>query len=743
MNAEPGRGPFSAAPENDGQKNKPLPRPDHSALPEAEPVAAGSDDLLFCLRFLAQHFERPSSDTVLTAGLPLENGRLTAGVFAAAAARAGLSAKPLRRPLAELVPLSLPAVIFTSAGRAAVLVECPTRGKCRVFTPDGEAVSEFPRADVEQIYAGLAFVVAPLYGRADIDPGKPQALHRGHWFFGPLSSHWKSFISVGIAAMIVNLIGIATPLFAMNVYDRVLPNKAMATLWVLALGFAVALIFDFLLKTARALLLDTVGKGLDITLSSAIFEKIMNTPLVARSNSTGEFVNRVTQYESIREFFTSSTIVLFIDTAFLFIFIAVIYAVAGWIVIVPLAAMALVMLAGVFLQSLIGEQISKAETESSLRHAMLVEAVAAIETIKTMRAEGQFLRRWDRLIRVASATQERIKALSSAGVNTAQFFQQLVTIGVIVAGAYRFGDGEITTGAIIAAVMLSSRAVAPLTQIALTLTRARYALSALKTLNGVMSLPDERVATESFVTRPVEHGKLEFKRVVFHYPLDTRRVLDAINLAINPGEKVGIIGKVGSGKTTLGRLVAGFYTPSEGEVLIDGVDLRQYHPHEVRGAVGLVMQDTDLFIGSIKANIMLARPGASDEDLIRVCKLAGVDDFVSLHPLGYDLPVGERGRNLSTGQKQAVALARTFLADPKILFLDEPSSAMDLATERAFLMRLQAALRPDQTLLIATHRYSMLALVDRLLIIDNGRIVADGGKEHVLEVLRKQTASTG
>jgi ATP-binding cassette subfamily C protein LapB len=361
-----------------------------------------------------------------------------------------------------------------------------------------------------------------------------------------------------------------------------------------------------------------------------------------------------------------------------------------------------------------------------------------------MRAEGQFLRRWERLIRVASATQERIKGLSTTGVNVALFFQQLVTIAVIVAGAYRFSDGAMTTGAIIAAVMLSSRAVAPLTQIALTMTRARYARSAIRTLDAIMMLPDERIATESFVTRPVESGRLEFKRVTFSYPLNSRRVLDGINLSIRAGEKVGIIGKMGSGKTTLARLMVGFYAPTEGEVLIDGVDVRQYHPHEIRGAIGLVMQDTDLFVGSIKANILLARPGASDEELIRACRLAGVDEFVALHPLGYDLPVGERGRNLSTGQKQAVALARAFLTSPKVLFLDEPSSAMDLATERSFLMRLQSAMRPEQTLLIATHRFSMLSLVDRLIVIDNGRIVADGPKERVLEALKNQsTAAAG
>lgn len=711
---------------------------DSSIAVEAIADVDTPDDFLLCLQFLAQHYERPSAGTVLTAGLPLEQGKLTADLFPKAAAQIGLSAKMLKRSLAELVSVGLPCVILTTAGHVMVLLDCTVEGGCRLFVPDFETVLDASFAETEQNYSGHVFRITPLFGRADVDPGIPTALHRKHWFYGPLSAHWRSFISVGLAATIINVVGIATPLFTMNVYDRVLPNTAMATLWVLAVGFAIVLVFDLVLKTARALLLDTVGKVLDITLSSAIFEKIMNTPLAVRSNSTGEFVNRVAQYEFVREFFTSSTLVLFIDAAFVFVYIFVIYAVAGWLVAIPVVAMVAVILVGMIIQRLVGDEIAKSQTESSLRHAMLVEAVAAIETIKTMRAEGQFLRRWDRLIRVASATQERIKLLSTTGVNTALFFQQLVTIAIIVAGAYRFADREITTGAIIAAVMLSSRAVAPLTQIALTLTRARYAFSAMKTLNSVMDLRDERVATESFVTRPIEKGKIEFKKVGFQYPLNSRLVLDGINLSISPGEKVGIIGKVGSGKTTFGRLVAGFYSPTNGEILIDGVDLRQYHPHEVRTAVGLVMQDTDLFIGSIKANLLLANPRASDAELIRACKLAGVDDFVSLHPLGYDLPVGERGRNLSTGQKQAVALARVLLVEPKILFLDEPSSAMDLATERSFLMRLKSMLKPDQTLLITTHRYSMLELVDRLIILDNGRVVADGGKNQVLDALKKQ-----
>ncbi|HTJ03094.1 MAG TPA: type I secretion system permease/ATPase [Methylovirgula sp.] len=702
------------------------------------PRAEARDEFLLCLQFLARHFERPSSETVLIAGLPLEDGHLTLELVSAAAARIGLAAKTLKRQLNELVPLNLPSILLTQTHGPVVIFDYSVEEGCRIFEPRTGQIAYVSLEAINQDYTGVAVTIVPRFGRADIDPGVPAALHRGHWFFGPLAKHWRSFISVAVAAAIINIVGITTPLFTMNVYDRVLPNTAMATLWVLAIGFGVVLVFDLVLKTARAVLLDTVGKVLDIELSGLIFEKIMNTPLAHRSNSTGEFVNRVTQYEFVREFFTSSTLVLFVDAAFVFVYLLVIYIVAGWLVVIPMAAMIIIVAIGAILQHVVGDEIAKAQTESSLRHAMLVEAVSAIETIKTMRAEGQFLRRWDRLIRVASETQERIKSVTSAAVNTTLFFQQLVTIAVIVAGAYRFADKQITTGAIIAAVMLSSRAVAPLTQVALMLTRARYAVSAMKTLNSVMNLEDERVATESFVTRPVEHGKLEFRKVAFQYPLNSRFVLDGINLSIAPGEKVGIIGKVGSGKTTLGRLVAGFYAPTNGEILIDGVDLRQYHPHEVRKAVGLVMQDTDLFIGSLKANLLIANPDASDADLIRACKLAGVDDFVSLHPLGYDLPVGERGRNLSTGQKQALALARVLLVQPKILFLDEPSSAMDLATERNFLMRLKSVMKPDQTLLITTHRYSMLDLAERLIILDNGRIVADGPKNAVLEALKKQ-----
>ena len=699
----------------------------------------GIDPLLGCLQFVARHYERPASETMLTAGLPLDEGRLTPDLFRRAAARIGLSTAVTTRPLSAYGTVDLPAIIATRGGGYFVLLAHRPDGSTRIFVPETGGIATVDFKDVQTVYGGSGFTILPHYEAVDHDGNAGDGIQRGHWFWGPVKSHRGSFAVVALAALLINLIGLAAPLYTMNIYDRVLPNKAVTTLWVLAVGFGVVLVFDYVLKLARASLLDTIGKKLDIQLSESIFEKILNTPLMHRPVSTGEFVNRVTQYEYIREFFTSNTLSVFIDCSFLFIFLIVIHQLSGWIVLIPITAMVLVVGAGLVGQRLIGKKMAAAQAESSLRHAMLVEAVGALETIKGIRAEGALLRRWDNVIRTGSVTQEKIKTISSATLYFSILVQQMVTVWIVVAAAYRIAAGEMTTGAIIASVMLASRAVSPLTSVATTLTRARHAFSAMNTLNGLMAMPDERVSQRSFVNRPVDDGAVQIRNGVFYYPRVERRILDGINLAIRPGEKIGIIGRVGSGKTTLGRIIAGLYTLTDGELLIDGVDVRQYHPHEVRKAVTIVSQDTDLFLGTIKENILIARPSASDADVVRACRLAGVDDFVAQHPMGYEMPVGERGRNLSTGQRQAVAIARAFLIAPKILFLDEPSSAMDLATERMFLARLQESMPKEQTLLIATHRFSMLALVDRLIVVDNGRIAADGPKDDVLAALR-QTA---
>jgi ATP-binding cassette subfamily C protein LapB len=523
----------------------------------------------------------------------------------------------------------------------------------------------------------------------------------------------------------------------MNVYDRILPNKAVSSLWVLSSGVAIAILFDLLLKTARSALIDYAGKRADLRISYLLFDKVLNSTLAARPTSTGEYANRVSQYEFVREFFTSNTISVLIDTTFIFVFLLVIYMLAGWLAIIPAIAFILAITIGLVTQYRIGKRMAAAMNESSQRQALLVESISTLETIKALQAESYLLRRWREHSKNAAMTSEAIKQLSAGAANATQFVQQLVTVAIILAGAYSFAAGNITTGAIIASVMLSSRAVSPLGQIAVTLARLRQAMLSLRILNTIMMQPEDLPATVGFVNRPVRNGSVTFKDVSFVYPGSEAKVLNGLSFSIAAGERVGIIGKIGSGKTTIGRLLGRLYVPTAGDLLIDGIDVRQYHPAEIRSAVGIAGQTGDLFSGTVKENILMARPDATDDEILAAARISGVDDFVSRHPRGYDMNVGERGNNLSGGQKQAVAIARLLIARPKIVFLDEPSGSMDLASERLLIRQLAQSFDRSVTIIISTHRFSMLELVDRLIVIDQGRVIADGPKAQVLQALSR------
>jgi len=570
------------------------------------------------------------------------------------------------------------------------------------------------------------------------------ALHAGkieheHWLAAAVRPYWRSFVRVGFAALFINILALASPLFVMNVYDRVLPNEAIATLWVLAIGIGVAFAFDFLLKFARANLIDYTGRKIDLKIAYILFQKIMNTSLSARSMSTGEYVSRVSQYEFVRDFFTSNTIATMIDTCFVFIFLGVIYAIAGVLALVPAVALIAVIIIGLVAQTLISRRVAAAANEAALRQSMLVETIYTTETVKGLRAEGILLKRWRDLTINSSATNEQIKSVSALAVNATQFVQQLVTVGIILVGAYLFQEGHVTTGAIIASVILAGRAVSPLGQLAMTLARFRQAMMSLRILDQIMAQPEDTPETTGFVNRVIKHGAIAFENVHFRYPQADQDALDGLSFSIRGGEKVGIIGRIGSGKTTIGRLMSRLYKPHEGRVLIDGIDMQQFHPSEVRSAVAVAGQTSDLFTGSLKDNLLMGNPKASDEDLIEVSRKVGIESFVVRHPRGFDMPVGENGGNLSAGQKQSVAIARLLLADPKVIFLDEPSGAMDLASERHLIACLRQAIAPDVTLVLSTHRYSMLDLIDRLIVIENGKLIADGPKEQVIAALQRKT----
>jgi ATP-binding cassette subfamily C protein LapB len=690
---------------------------------------------------VAGYYGRPSSDTVLFSGLPDEIVEsLELDDVEHVAERIGLQVIRVSERALRESDFDCPAIVVLKDGGTLPLLEVTDAGEYTLDVAGGPFSAKLSREELMALEPEFAFGFTLFYRNDGEEAliGTADEIEKRHWLVRALTPYWRTYVRVVIAALFINLIALGSPLFTMNVYDRVLPNKAIPTLWVLAVGILLAYLFDYLLKTARASLIDHAGRSADLRLSQMIFDKVLNTTLASRPISTGEYANRVMQYEFVREFFTSNTIGLLIDTAFVFIFLIVIYLISGWLAIIPAVALVLSVAIGLRAQAQIGHRMAAASNEASKRQSLLVETISTIETLKSLRAEATMLRRWQELMKHSSRTSEDIKHVSTNAINLTALIQQIVGVLIVIAGTYEFSEGRLAMGAIVATVMLASRAGAPLGQIAMTLARFRQATLSLRILDQVMEQPEDRPSSVGFVNREIKEGGFSFQNVSFNYPGSDHPVINQFNLTVQPGERVGIIGRIGSGKTTLGRLLDGLFVPTEGRILIDGVDIRQYHMSEVRSAVAVAGQSSDLFSGTVKENLLIGRADATDEELLEVARMTGVEEFVSRHPRGFDMPVGERGTNLSSGQKQAMTIARLLLTKPKIVFLDEPSGAMDLASERHLINRLSNAFDRNTTLLIATHRFTMLDLVDRLIVLDKGRVVADGPKKTVIEAMQKK-----
>lgn len=711
----------------------------HFAPPSASNNSNVADhrDFVTAFQAIARHYGRPNSETVLFSGYPIDVDDPTFEQIDRASARCGLEVSLFTRQIRKFSASDLPALVFSQDGSVTAILEETKRGIFTTHSGSGSEHRTVSRRDLKRMKPKMLLSFSALYlnngERANI--GVAEMAEKRHWLSEALAPLWGAYINVAIAAMFINLIGLATPIFIMNVYDRILPNQALYSLWVLGAGVCIALVFDYLLKLARSAIIDHTGREADQKLAYSLFEKVLHTRLSSRPDSTGEFSSRLGQYEFVREFFTSNTISVLIDAAFVFIFVLVIYYLAGWLAIIPAVAFFASLLIGLIAQYRIGKRVARAANEAAQRNAVLVESVATIETVKALRAEAHLLRKWTELTKNASKTAQDIKQISAGATSATQFIQHLVSVAIVIAGAYAYAAGSITTGGIIATVMLASRTVAPLAQISMTLARLKQAMLSLKILNLIMQQPEDRPSSTGFVNRDILTGSVDLHSVEFAYPETDNAVLSNISFSVRSGERVGIIGKIGSGKTTLGKLLGGLFEPKSGRLLIDGIDIRQFHPHEVRKAVAFVGQSSDLFTGTLKENLLIARPDASDQEIIEAGKKAGVDEFASRHPRGYDMPVGERGEKLSGGQKQAVTIARLLMNEPKIVFLDEPSGAMDMASERNLVANLKQSFNDDTTLFVSTHRYSLLGLVDRLIVLDNGKLVADGPKDQVMSEL--------
>lgn len=693
------------------------------------------DPLLDCLMIICKLHNIMTSRNALTAGLPLEHHCLDLGTFPRAARRAGLKARVQQRSLDTISAISFPVIVLLKNAQAAVLLGWDDQQRARLLSADtrgGEI--KVDKALLSDDYIGQVIFIQHEYAyHAQPDSRIPQTKS---WFKDTLKlSKFLYFDSV-LASFLINLIALATPLFVMNVYDRVVPNHATATLWMLAIGITIAFIFDFVLKTLRGMCLDLAGKKTDHIVSAALYERFMGMKMKQRPNRVGGFAQYFQDYQSVRDFLSSLTLSALIDLPFTFLILLVVGIIGGPLVFIPLIAYPVALLINWLIQRPLIAEIQKTYRLSHERQSMLVETLTGLDAIKVNNAQSQRQYQWEQVMTGLSKLEMRVKLLSSVAINFTSWLQQFTGVIMIVAGVYWIIEGHLSMGGLIACYLLQRSAMMPMGQLCGLITRYHRAKITKTSIDNMMGLEQESSTDEVPLRCEKLSGGIEFNNVSFSYPQNQYTSLKDISLRIEPGEKVGIIGRSGSGKSSLAKLLLSFYQPDSGMVLIDGIDARQLDVNDIRHNIGYVSQDIHLFSGTLRDNLLLGASYIDEAAMIRAATIAGVHDFCRRHPLGYNMQVGERGMNLSGGQRQAVALARALLLDPPILLMDEPTSAMDNTSED-LIKKAMAPLVANKTLLLVTHRASLLSLVDRLIVLDNGKVIADGSKENVIDALKK------
>lgn len=686
------------------------------------------DTLLNSLIYVSRYYGLANSPEALVNGLPLSDGKLTPFLFPRAAERAGLVAKENRAELSAIPHLVFPVVLLLKSGEACVLSSInEEKQEAEIVTAESGMVPvAYPLAELAERYIGRYFMVKKQFRYDERSPEVLKTRH-GHWFWGTIWQSKRIYRDVLIASILINLFAIAAPMFTRLVYDKVVPNLAFETLWVLASGVFIIFLFDLTLKLLRNYFIDVAGKKSDILISSKLFAKVMGIRMESRPPSVGAFARHLQEFESIREFFTSATIASLIDLPFALLFLTLIWLMAGNLVLVPVAGVVILIAYSLLIQAPLRRAIEEGSRLASQKYANLIESLAGLETLKLFGAQSQFQYRWEEAVAHMANWNIKSRRITDGIQNTAGFVQQASNVGMIILGVYLIAEGELTMGGLIAATMLSGRAIGPLVQLSLLSTRYNQAKSSLTIIEQVMSMPDEQEEGKRYIHRPMIQGKIELDKVTFHYPNSPVASIRDLSVTINPGEKVAIIGRIGSGKTTLERLIMGLYQPTEGHVRIDDTDIKQLHHIDVRRNIGCVPQESVLFYGTIRDNITLGRPLADDRDVMDAANRAGVTVFTQQDPAGLERQVGEGGLLLSGGQRQAVAIARALLGRPPVLLMDEPTSAMDNRSEMQIKHQL-SQLTSSETLVLITHKTTMLDVVDRVIVMEKGCIIADGPK---------------
>ncbi|GHA51634.1 type I secretion system permease/ATPase [Photobacterium aphoticum] len=688
------------------------------------------ETLTDAVRLVTTYFNLSYSHELLVSGIPMPDGIFHHTQLVPAVKNVGLEGKWVPFNVEAQIQSASPFIVINE-DKAIVVVQL-NHDEMTCLTSQGPMT-----LPTEQLITFAPKQVAVLKALPVVEE-RARVNARGdwksHWFWGPILSAKRIYIDVFAASILINLFALATPLFTMNVYDRVVPNLAFDSLWVLAIGAVIVFIFDFILKLMRNWFVDLAGKKTDILMSADIYARTLGMRLKHRPESVGVYSRHLNEFESVRSFLASSTITTLIDLPFAVLMLMVLTMIAGPLVIVPIIAMLLVALASFLVQAPLNRTIDESNQLSAQKNANLYESLHGIETVKLHGGEGQYQYKWEQSVGHMATWGNKTRWLSSSILTFAGFAQQLVSVGLIVFGVYLLADNAISMGAIIAAVMLSGRCLQPMLQLAGLATRYSQVLTSYQQLNDIMSTPQEQEPQRRYLQVDKLEGKVQFRNVSFRYDDDAPSILSNVSFSIKKGEKVAIIGRIGAGKTTIEKLLLNLHQPTKGMILLDDINIEQYNPSFVRKQIGVVPQDINLFYGSIRENIMLGEPAIAASAVQRAAEIAGVTEFTRHDAEGLDRQVGEGGRYLSGGQRQSIALARAFLRPASLYVLDEPTSQMDSRTENHVKQQL-ANLGNEHTLLLVTHKTSMLDVVDRVIVLDQGRIVLDGPRAQVLDAL--------
>lgn len=688
---------------------------------------------------IAKHYRlEVSKENISLTSHWLKNEPLS-DVLRAMARQAGLSLSVIKLKKHELSVWRLPLVVQLKDGQIAVVDTLDKKGNVGItYSGDSGIKSHITEEDLLENVT-LAVVLRPSHTVADSridDYIKP---HDRDWFKKIVLRDWKPYAHIFIASFIVNVLALSGILFTRQVYDRVIPAESYPTLYVLFSGVMIAIIFGFIMRKLRTRITDLLGKRADLRISDRVFGHALRIKNAVRPKSTGTFISQIRELDSIREMLTSTTVTAFADIPFFLLFCVVFWYLAGSLVLIPIFAVILMVIPGLLVQKKLRKFANEAMRESSLRNAMLVEAIQGNEDIKTLQAEQRFQHQWNNYNAVSADVNLRLRSLVSYLTSWTQSIQTAAFVVIVLFGAPMVMEGDLTTGSLIAASILGGRMIGPMAGLTQVLSRWQQAKVALKGINQLMELPVDNPDGEKRVHKSVIAGNYKIQKASFFYGEENPvPALQVKSLEIKAGEKIAILGRNGAGKSTLLQVLSGMLEPKNGVVSLDDVSMSHIDPADVRRDIGFMSQNSCLFHGSIRENLMLGAPMATDEDLLKVLNMTGAAEFVRKIPTGLDYVIAEGGIGLSGGQRQSLLLARTFLRNPYIVLLDEPTASLDDVTEKHLLKSLSSWMK-GKTMIVATHKMSIVNMVDRIIVIDNGQIVLDDSKDIAIAKLSGNT----